>query len=230
MLQASFASLATKIYVAFPPPKYVCIGNPACWYFYCVCRYSFTVPYTQPKEAKHWMNKTLYAHPSRWTKTRVEYSYKHDMTTIGRNHQEQRTDHLKFVQWRPSSQTIHHYCCSTTTSWTRSHQDWNGHADVTLLFLRELSHVKSKPEKSMSHVHHLLSSIQLSIRCHVDACSYECGLDATHRSLSMGISIPARQQQHGGLRLLRSVFRGFLLFKVGCRACLKRRAGARILG
>ena len=53
---------------------------------------------------------------------------------------------------------------------------------------------------------------------------------ATRRSLSTGILIPARQQQqHGGLRLPRS-FRGFLLFQVGCRACLKRRAAARILG
>ena len=45
--------------------------------------------------------------------------------------------------------------------------------------------------------------------------------DATRRSLSIGISIPARQQQHVGLRLPRSVFGGILLFQVGCRACLK---------
>ena len=36
---------------------------------------------------------------------------------------------------------------------------------------------------------------------------------ATHRSLSMGISIAAWQQQHGGLRLPRSVLRGLLLFE-----------------
>ena len=50
----------------------------------------------------------------------------------------------------------------------------------------------------------------------------------TSRSLSTGISIPARtQRQHGGLRL-RSMFRA-LICKVRCQACLKRRAGARIL-
>ena len=32
------------------------------------------------------------------------------------------------------------------------------------------------------------------------------------------------------VRLPRSIFRGLFLFNVGCRACLKRRAGARILG
>ena len=46
--------------------------------------------------------------------------------------------------------------------------------------------------------------------CYVDACLYECGLHmpecATYRSLSMSISVPARQQQqHGGLRLPPSV-------------------------
>ena len=30
----------------------------------------------------------------------------------------------------------------------------------TLLFYRELSHVKSKPEKSRRHVYHVISSIQ----------------------------------------------------------------------
>ena len=32
------------------------------------------------------------------------------------------------------------------SSWPTSHQDWNWHVDVTLLFYRELSHVKSKLE------------------------------------------------------------------------------------
>ena len=52
---------------------------------------------------------------------------------------------------------------------------------------------------------------------------------AAGRSLSPGISIPARQQQQlGGLRLPRSIFRGLFSCQVGCRSCLKRRAGARI--
>ena len=51
----------------------------------------------------------------------------------------------------------------------------------------------------------------------------------TRRSLSTDISIPARQQQQlGGLRLPRSIFRGLFSCQVGCRSCLKRRAGARI--
>ena len=55
-------------------------------------------------------------------------------------------------------------------------------------------------------------------------------LSATSRSLSTDILIPARRyQQHGGLRLPQSMFRG-LLSTVGCRACFKRRAGVRIVG
>ena len=34
-----------------------------------------------------------------------------------------------FAQRRHSSPTIDHYCCSTTTSCPRSHQDWNGRAE-----------------------------------------------------------------------------------------------------
>ena len=53
-------------------------------------------------------------------------------------------------------------------------------------------------------------------------------LSATRCSFSTGISIPARQHQHyDGLMLPRSMFRGLLLFQVGCRACLKRKAGER---
>ena len=106
-------------------------------------------------------------HPSRWTKTRVKYLYKYGMTTIGRNHQEQR---------------MHHF--HTTTTFFTDHSSLllfdNVMAEITsglervrgtLLFYREISsHVKSKLEKSISHVYHVLPIITIS------AVVYNCTL------------------------------------------------------
>ena len=100
-------------------------------------------------------------------KTRVKYSYKDDMTTIGRNHQEQR---------------MHHF--HTTTTFFTDHSSLllfdNVMAEITsglervrgtLLFYREISsHVKSKLEKSISHVYHVLPIITIS------AVVYNCTL------------------------------------------------------
>ena len=66
-----------------------------------------------------------------------------------------------------------------------------------------------------------------------NAFSYEFGLDmtynsATPRSLSTGISIPARQlQQHGVFRLPRSSSGNYYL-KLGAGCAWKPRAGARV--
>ena len=108
-------------------------------------------------------------HPSRWTKTRVKYLYKYGMTTIGRNYQEQR---------------MHHF--HTTTTFFTAHSPLllfdNVMAETasglerargTLLFYKELSHVKSKPEKSTSHVYHVLRITTIS------AVVYNCTLTNT---------------------------------------------------
>ena len=77
------------------------------------------------------------------------------MDAIDRNHQETRMHHFR------TTTTFFTDHSPATTSWPTSHQDWNWLVDATLLFYRDLSHVKSKIEKSMSQVYHLLSSIQL---------------------------------------------------------------------
>ena len=80
-------------------------------------------------------------------------------------------------RWHHQEQRMHHYVLRTTTtfidhspllmfnnyasSWPRPHQDGIWHGDVTKIFYRGLSHVKSTREQSTSRVYHLLSSIQL---------------------------------------------------------------------
>ena len=46
---------------------------------------------------------------------------------------------------------------------------WKWHVDVTLVFYRELSHVKSKPHQSRSRVYHLLSTKSLGdMQCYTN--------------------------------------------------------------
>ena len=57
-----------------------------------------------------------------------------------------------------------------------------------------------------------------------------CSLCPCLHVTSMHACTSVEQQQHGGLRLPRSMFRGLSLFQVGCRVCLKRELGHTLLG
>ena len=104
----------------------------------------------------------------------MKYSFKYDMTTVGRNQQEQRIYHFH----------------TTTTFFTDHSLLLLFHNDVmakitsgrerargTLLFYREISHVKSKLENSIIHVYPVLSSFQFlqwdTINCTVTNIAYD---------------------------------------------------------
>ena len=85
----------------------------------------------------------------------VQYEYYRSQLP-GTTHASLRTTTTFFINHSPLLLLFNNYA----SSWPRSHQDWNWHVDVTLLFYRGLSHAKSKLKQSKSRVYHLLS-IQL---------------------------------------------------------------------